>query len=235
MWLWSNSGDVVSSKFDPARFSVHGGPLFFGDELSAEVADRRDVSSALPTNSPLQPEHGPYVGRDQVDGLPLHHPFQCRTRVGTPGLQGWGQRKDRRLGLGRFHGRQLRVEQNGRSARHHVPLLIIFFSLFSRHCYRPVLDTAHTSRSDTRRVRPTRSNHGPSRPHCSAHFSFLSSSLYPIDVVSCSRTAFISTKLLQRGICVRHHLSYYPPLYVLIFSLFNHHHRCPRGNLQYRS
>ena len=109
--------------------------------------------------------------------------------------------------------------------------LFVFSSLLLPHTWH---STYCTLRSNTRWVQPTRSNHGPSLPHCSAHFSFLSSSLYPIDVVSCSRMAFINTKLLQRGICMCHHLSYYPPLYVLIFSLFNHHHRCPRGNLQYR-
>ena len=47
MWPRPNPGDVGSSSFDPARFWIRGGPLFFGDELSVEVASGRDVSSLL--------------------------------------------------------------------------------------------------------------------------------------------------------------------------------------------
>jgi hypothetical protein len=48
MWPRSIPSDVGSSDFDPARFWIHGGPLFFGDELSAEVASGRDIASVLP-------------------------------------------------------------------------------------------------------------------------------------------------------------------------------------------
>jgi hypothetical protein len=44
MWPRPNLG---GTSFDPERFWIHGGPLFFGDELSAEVAAGRDVSSVM--------------------------------------------------------------------------------------------------------------------------------------------------------------------------------------------
>ena len=47
MWPRPNSGDASSSNFDPARFWIHGGPLFFDDKMSAELASGRDVSSIL--------------------------------------------------------------------------------------------------------------------------------------------------------------------------------------------
>ena len=47
MWPRPNPGDVGSSNFDPAQFWIKGGPLFFGDELSAKVASRLDMSSVL--------------------------------------------------------------------------------------------------------------------------------------------------------------------------------------------
>ena len=46
-WPRPNPGDVASSTFDPAQFWIHGGPLFFGDEISAEVVSGRDVASVL--------------------------------------------------------------------------------------------------------------------------------------------------------------------------------------------
>ena len=42
-----NSGDVHSSNFDPAQFWIHGGPLFFGNEMSAEIVSGRDVANVL--------------------------------------------------------------------------------------------------------------------------------------------------------------------------------------------
>jgi hypothetical protein len=47
MWPRPNPGDAGSSNFDPAKFWSHGGPLFFGDEMSAEVASGREVTSIL--------------------------------------------------------------------------------------------------------------------------------------------------------------------------------------------
>ena len=46
-WPRPNPGNAVSSNFDPAHFWAKGGPLFFGDELSAEVASGREVTSVL--------------------------------------------------------------------------------------------------------------------------------------------------------------------------------------------
>ncbi|KAN0111917.1 hypothetical protein V8E52_008007 [Russula decolorans] len=45
MWARPNPSDVGSSNFDPACFWIHGGPLFFGDKISAEVASGYDVAS----------------------------------------------------------------------------------------------------------------------------------------------------------------------------------------------
>jgi hypothetical protein len=47
MWPRPNPGDAGSSNFDPARFWIRGGPLFFGEERSAQVASGCDVSSVL--------------------------------------------------------------------------------------------------------------------------------------------------------------------------------------------
>jgi len=47
MWPRPNPGDVGSSNFDLLQFWVHGGPLFFGDQMSAEVISGRDVASVL--------------------------------------------------------------------------------------------------------------------------------------------------------------------------------------------
>jgi hypothetical protein len=47
MWPRPNPGDVASSNFDSGRFWIHGGPLFFGDELSAAVASGHDVESKM--------------------------------------------------------------------------------------------------------------------------------------------------------------------------------------------
>jgi hypothetical protein len=48
MWPRLNPGNVSSSNFNLAQFWIHGGPLFFGEKLSAEVTSGRDVSSVLP-------------------------------------------------------------------------------------------------------------------------------------------------------------------------------------------
>ena len=47
MWPRPNPSDACSSNFDPMQFWIKGGPLFFGDEASAEVASGRDVASVL--------------------------------------------------------------------------------------------------------------------------------------------------------------------------------------------
>jgi hypothetical protein len=113
------------------------------------------------------------------------------------------------------------------SARHYVPSVDPFFSCLSCcRYYRLVLDTTHHSSRDTRRVRPTRSNHGPSRPHWPASFSF------PLSYIS--GLALWNNVYRHQSATTRHlyELSFiliYPSLYVLILSLFNHHHRHPWG------
>ena len=143
------------------------------------------------------------------------------------------------------HSSRLRVEQNGRSAHHLVPwlklssLILLFFSLcfFSRHYLLPSAgQNAYFKERHTRRVRPTRSNHGPSRPHCPAPFSFISSFLYPTDVVSPSRTASTSAKLLPRCMGVHIHLSYFFLLFMCLYSLYSISITgTPEVTLQYRS
>ena len=54
MWPRPNHGDKASSNYNTERFWIHGGPLFFGDDLSAEVASGRDVSSGLLCNCDVQ-------------------------------------------------------------------------------------------------------------------------------------------------------------------------------------
>ena len=114
---------------------------------------------------------------------------------------------------------------------------LFFFSLFSRHCYRPVLDTIYFKvRHKTGTIYAFQS--WPFPPSLPRPFFF--SFTFPLSyrcglVLSCSRTAFTSTKLLQRGSRMRHHLSYFILPFMCLYSLFNHHHRCPRGHLQYRS
>jgi len=48
MWPRPNPGDASSSNFDPAQFWIYGGPLFFGEKMSAEVASGHDPTSLLP-------------------------------------------------------------------------------------------------------------------------------------------------------------------------------------------
>ncbi len=47
MWPRPNPGDAGSSNFDPAQFWIRGGPLFFGEDISAKVVSGRDVASVL--------------------------------------------------------------------------------------------------------------------------------------------------------------------------------------------
>src|SRR6266566_1217303 len=47
MWPRPNPGDAGSSNFDPAQFWIRGGPLFFGEDISAKVVSRRDMASVL--------------------------------------------------------------------------------------------------------------------------------------------------------------------------------------------
>src|SRR6267154_2550582 len=47
MWPRPNPGDAGSLNFDPLRFWIHGGPLFFGDKMSADVISGHDVASVL--------------------------------------------------------------------------------------------------------------------------------------------------------------------------------------------
>ena len=54
MWPRPNAGDAGSSNFDPAQFWIKGGPLFFGDELSAEVASGHKVASVLHCHCEVQ-------------------------------------------------------------------------------------------------------------------------------------------------------------------------------------
>ena len=52
------------SNFNPAWFWVHGGPLFFGKELSAEVTSGYDVSSVLPCHCEVE--------IDTADNIEVH-------------------------------------------------------------------------------------------------------------------------------------------------------------------
>ncbi len=47
MWPRPNPSDACSSNFDPMEFWIQGGPLFFGDEVSAEVTFKCDMASVL--------------------------------------------------------------------------------------------------------------------------------------------------------------------------------------------
>jgi len=54
MWPRPKSGNAGSSNFDPLQFWTHGGPLFFGDEMSAEVVSGRDLASVLHCSCEVQ-------------------------------------------------------------------------------------------------------------------------------------------------------------------------------------
>ena len=43
-----NHTNASSSKFDAARFWIHGGSLFFGEEMSGKVASGHDPILCLP-------------------------------------------------------------------------------------------------------------------------------------------------------------------------------------------
>jgi hypothetical protein len=70
MWPRPNPGDAGSSNFDPARFWIHGGSLFFGDKMSAEAASGRDVSSVLYCSCEVQMDT---ADDDEVRQTALYH------------------------------------------------------------------------------------------------------------------------------------------------------------------
>jgi hypothetical protein len=70
MWARPNPSDVGSSNFDPARFWIHGRPLFFGDKISAEVASGRDVASVLYCRCEVQMDT---ADDDEVRQTVLYH------------------------------------------------------------------------------------------------------------------------------------------------------------------
>jgi len=70
MWPRPNPGDVGSSNFDPLQFWVHGGPLFFGDEMSAQVVAGRDVASVLHCRCEVQMDS---ADDDEVRQAVLYH------------------------------------------------------------------------------------------------------------------------------------------------------------------
>jgi hypothetical protein len=70
MWPRPNPGDASSSNFDPAQFWSHGGPLFFGDEMSAEVASGREVTSLLNCRCEVQMDT---ADDDEVRQTILYH------------------------------------------------------------------------------------------------------------------------------------------------------------------
>jgi hypothetical protein len=45
MWPRPTPNDAGSSNFNPLRFWIHGGPLFFGDKMSADIISERNVTS----------------------------------------------------------------------------------------------------------------------------------------------------------------------------------------------
>jgi hypothetical protein len=70
MWPRPNPGNMSLSSFDPARFWVHGGPLFFGDKISGEVTSGRDVTSVLHCHCEIQMES---TNDDEVRQMVLYH------------------------------------------------------------------------------------------------------------------------------------------------------------------
>jgi predicted small metal-binding protein len=59
-----------SSSFDPLRFWIHGGPLFFGDELSKKVVSGHDPTSTLPCDCGVQMDT---ADDDEVRQVVLYH------------------------------------------------------------------------------------------------------------------------------------------------------------------
>jgi len=70
MWPNPNPGEVGSSNFNPARFWTKGGPLFFGDELSAEVVSGCDVFSRLHCRCEVQMDS---ADDDEVRQTVIYH------------------------------------------------------------------------------------------------------------------------------------------------------------------
>jgi hypothetical protein len=70
MWPRPNPSDVGSSNFDPLRFWIHGGPLFFGEELSAEVVSGHDPTSRLPCGCDVQMDT---ADDDEIRQVVLYH------------------------------------------------------------------------------------------------------------------------------------------------------------------
>ena len=54
MWPRPNPSNKASLNYDTEHFWIHGGPLFFGNDLSAEVTSGCDVSSGLLCNCDVQ-------------------------------------------------------------------------------------------------------------------------------------------------------------------------------------
>jgi hypothetical protein len=70
MWPRPKSGDAGSLNFDPLQFWTHGGPLFFGDEMSAEVVSRHDLASVLHCSCEVQMD---MADDDEVRQTILYH------------------------------------------------------------------------------------------------------------------------------------------------------------------
>jgi hypothetical protein len=123
------------------------------------------------------------------------------------------------------HLSRLHVEQNGRSARHRVPSLISFSSLFlfvfssllSPHARHSTILQGATQDGYDLRV-PIMALPALTAPLL---FSYLSSFLYPTHVVSRSQTAFTSTKQLSRGMRMHIHPSYFILPFMCLYSLYS--------------
>jgi hypothetical protein len=71
MWPKPDDKDPsLPSKFDPAMFWIHGGPLLFGDDLSAQVAAGADPTSVLPYRCDVQMDTADNI---KVQQMVLYH------------------------------------------------------------------------------------------------------------------------------------------------------------------
>ncbi len=70
MWPRPNPGDAGLSNFNPAQFWIHGGPLFFSEDISAKVVSGHNVVSILYCHCEVQMD---MADDDEIQQTVLYH------------------------------------------------------------------------------------------------------------------------------------------------------------------
>ena len=114
----------------------------------------------------------------------------------------------------------------------------LFFSLFSCHCYCPMLDTAQYFKKQHKMGMTYAFQSWPFPPSLPRSFFLTVSFIFPLSYLC---YLILSNGVYQHQAAITWHahahpsILFYLSLYMLILSQFNHHHWCPWGYLQYRS